>query len=439
MVEDAFQYDAEPEDATTAKSAWSDIQTCREVYNHALTQEYRPAPEQNKPSYNAMQNKLPGWKREWPEWGTVYSKCLQMAVRRIKSSETALESLKERGYDVGKLKWKHPRDYRSITYNQRGFDVDSNTGRADHATIGFSKIGTFHLNYHRPLPDDATIKQVILKKQKTGDWTVSIVVDYEPEYPDKPAVEDIDVEDTVGIDLGITKFVHDSDNRTFARLEEEDDRERIERRHRDLSRKEYGSANWNKARQDLAKAYERLRNRREDYREKLAHWYTTRYDAVFLEDLDVTSMMQQDENARNIAAMSWYQTIKAFERHGEKNGCHVVLVPPEGTTKRCARCGVETEKPLWVREHSCPACGFTVDRDYNSSLEVQQLGLDDLGVEYDADDVGLGQSESTSVETESLRGRHHRDALLSNSQSLVAEAERPAREHGSPNEASAEG
>lgn len=75
-----------------------------------------------------MQDKLPEWKDKWTEWESVYSKTLQMAVRRIKNGETVLDELKERGHNVGELKWKAPREYRSITYNQFGFDVDSNTG-----------------------------------------------------------------------------------------------------------------------------------------------------------------------------------------------------------------------------------------------------------------------------------------------------------------------
>lgn len=404
MVEEAFQYAAEPEDATTAKSAWNAIQTCREVYNHALTQEYKPAPDYDKPSYTTMQNKLPEWKHEWPEWSSVYSKCLQMAVRRIKNSESVLDSLEERGFDVGELKWKSPREYRSIKYNQSGFDVDSNTGRTDHATVEPSKIGVFHVNLHRPLPDDATVKEVILKKQKTGDWTVSIIVEYDADYPDKPAVEDIDVEDTVGIDLGITKFIHDSDGRAFAPLDEETDCERIDKRHQSVSRKEHESNNWVKARHRLARAYERLSNKRRAYREALANAYTQRYDAVFLEDLNVGRMMQQNGNSRNIASRSWYETLQTFERFGEKNGCHVVLVPPEGTTKRCVTCGVESEKPLWVREHSCPSCGFETDRDQNAALEVQRLGLLELGVVED--ELGLGQelAESTPAKTGTAAG-----------------------------------
>jgi len=411
VVEEAFQYAAEPEDTTTAESAWQAIQTCREVYNHVLTQEYRPAPDYDKPSYTAMQNKLPQWKREWSEWSNVYSKCLQMAVRRIKHSETILGKLEERGFDVGQLKWKAPRDYRSITYNQSGFDVDSNTGRTDHATVELSKIGTFHLKFHRPLPDDADIKEVILKKQKTGDWTVSIMVEYDADYPEKAGVEDIDVEDTVGIDLGITKFIHDSDGRAFAPLDEEPDRERIEKRHRSLSRKERESHNWKKARQRLARAYERLSNKRKAYREALANAYTKQYDAVFLEDLNVGGMMQRTGNSRNIASMSWHETLQTFQRFGEKNSCHVVLVPPEGTTKRCVKCGVGSEKPLWVREHSCPSCGFETDRDQNAALEVQRLGLLALGVIETSTGVGQELAESTPAETGTAAGLRQRDVV----------------------------
>lgn len=324
-----------------------------------------------------------------------------MALKRIENSETVLEALEERGYNVGSLNWKPPREYRSIKYNQSGFDVDNNTGRTDHATVTFSKIGTFHLNYHRPLPKDSEIKEIILKQKKTGDWTVSIVVEYEENHPEKPDVESITIEDTVGIDLGITKFIHDSNGRQIEPLSEELDRERIEKCHRSLSRKEFESNNWHKTRRKLAEAYERLSNKRRAFRERLANEYTQKYDAIFLEDLNVDSMMGEDGNSRNVASMSWRKMIDSFEVFGEKNGCHIVLVNPQGTTKECVGCGVSSEKPLWVREHSCPSCGFTVDRDFNSSLEVKRRGLVDLGVVDGGDGRELGQelAESTLAET----------------------------------------
>jgi len=106
VVEETFKYAATPDDDATATTAWDAIQTCREVYNHALTQEYRPRSDYDKPSYTEMQNKLigpTGWKQRWPEWKDVCSKCLQMAIQRINQSESVLESLQTRGHDVVRL------------------------------------------------------------------------------------------------------------------------------------------------------------------------------------------------------------------------------------------------------------------------------------------------------------------------------------------------
>ena len=81
---------------------------------------------------------------------------------------------------------------------------------------------------------------------------------------------------------------------------------------------------------------------------------------------------------------------KIFTRVLCTTGTHVKQVEARGTTKECARCGVETAKPIWVREHSCPACGFECSRDGNASLNVLQQGFAELG---------LGWPESTPVET----------------------------------------
>ena len=69
-----------------------------------------------------------------------------------------------------------------------------------------------------------------------------------------------------------------------------------------------------------------------------------------------------------------------------------MAVDPKDTTKECANCGVKTEKPLWVREHSCPSCGFESDRDANAALNILSRGLQQL-------DIGVGHSESTPAET----------------------------------------
>lgn len=194
----------------------------------------------------------------------------------------------------------------------------------------------------------------------------------------------------MGIDLGVRNFVHDSDGRCVNRLDLSGDRERLEREQRSLSRKQEGSNNWEKQRLCVAEVHQRMSNKKRDFKHKLAHFYTTEYDAVFVEDLNVKGLLESPQNAQNKAEVGWRDFLTILEHHGEKNGCHVVEVEPRGTTKECAECGVETAKPLWVREHSCPSGGFELDRDWNAALNVQQRGWTRLGVVH---------SESTPAET----------------------------------------
>ncbi|ERH00899.1 MAG: transposase, partial [Halonotius sp. J07HN6] len=81
---------------------------------------------------------------------------------------------------------------------------------------------------------------------------------------------------------------------------------------------------------------------------------------------------------------------RMLEYKCEREGTHFVAVDPKDTTKECANCGVKTEKPLWVREYSCPSCGFEADRDANAAINILSRGYDQIGV---------GHSEETPVET----------------------------------------
>ena len=60
-------------------------------------------------------------------------------------------------------------------------------------------------------------------------------------------------------------------------------------------------------------------------------------------------------------AVGTRRSVLEYKR--EREGTHVVAVDPARTSKERAACGAESDKPLWVREHSCRSCGFTADRD----------------------------------------------------------------------------
>ncbi len=405
------------------------LDTVRQVYNDGLKRynDLPPAEDDDRTVKQRVQHvrdQLPDLKQRWSEygWDQVYSTVLQEAVERIATNIENLGKLKAAGYDVGSLNWKSPREYQSFTYRQRGFELDKKSGRTGRGRLILKKVRgetiEIPIRLHRDI-DPADIKHVTLKREASGAWYASF--DIEKETPDKPEVEEIDPNNTVGLDLGILNFVFDSDGRAINRLDLSDDRDRLEREQRNLSRKRYESRNWEKQRETVAAVHESMRNKVGDYHHKLAHFYTTHYDIVFVEDFTIRGLFEGPDNARNKQEVAWGDFKDILDHHGEKNGCHVVEVPAYNTTKECHACGVEVDKELWVREHSCPSCGFETDRDYNAALNVKRRGLRKLG---------LGQSEGTSVET-GLPAET--DDFTEVSAKAVVEAEIPARANtGSP-------
>jgi len=111
---------------------------------------------------------------------------------------------------------------------------------------------------------------------------------------------------------------------------------------------------------------------------------------VAVEGLDAKGLVELAGNSSNRAGAAWGTFLQMVEYKCEREGIHPVAVDPRGTTKECVSCSVLTEKPLWVRDHSCPACGFEADRDANPAWNILSRGLEEVGVVH---------SESAPVET----------------------------------------
>ncbi|QGA81673.1 Transposable element, IS605 OrfB family [Halomicrobium sp. LC1Hm] len=279
------------------------------------------------------------------------------------------------------------------SYNQSGFKLDKKGGQA---VLSLSKLGDIPIRLHRAIPDGAKLKQVTLKKEATGEWfaTFGVQIDHEPPEPPE------DPEKCVGIDVGILTYAHDTDGTAVGSLDLSDERERLEREQRDLSRKEHGSNNYEKQRRRVAECHADLRRKRRDFLHKLSNYYARKYDLVAVEDLNVKGMMESPSNSRNTASAAWRTFLSLLQYKCDREGTHFVAVNPRGTTKECASCGVSTDKPLWVREHSCPSCGFEADRDANAVVRLRLTGSK------------IAQRFCDGVEYSFSRSRRHRSGTL---------------------------
>ena len=384
-----------------ASEAWRQIDILRQVRNHAV-RDYYNADYNDRPSDYDQHNRLKQWTSQWPTFAKPSQHAAQQTISQIHTDLEGLEERRNKGYDVGRLRWQGRGEFRSVSYNQASrWSVDHNTGGERCVRFRLEKIGWFKIRANRPVPDADEISEAILKKQKTGEWYVSLVVDVE-DVPEKPALAEVEPQDCVGVDLGITSYIHTSDNLTVGTLDLSDEYERLRREQRNLSRKEHGSHNWEEQRQQVAKAKRKIKRCVKDFQHKLTTWLVQEYDLVAIEDLDVKPMLETPQNAKNKQDAAWSRFVELLGYKADLHGTHVVEVEPAGTTKECASCGAATDKPLWVREHSCPACGHTQDRDLNAAKNILNRGLKQ---------VGAGHSESTPMQTALPASSPQREAI----------------------------
>ena len=230
-----YRYRLNPSEGI-AETLLHHVDTCRQLYNHVL---YRLNKSDGIPARYEVQGQLPDLKSWWGDLGDVHSKVLQMVVKRVYDNLSTLKAQKENGRAVGMLKWNPPREYRSLTYNQSGFELKNTSGRP---VLWLSKIGEILTHLHRNIPKEATIKQVTVKREPTGEWYATLGIDVDEDTPENPE----NPEKVVGIDVGVLKYAHDTDRCAIESPGFNEERERLERAQRDLSRKEHGSANWEK-------------------------------------------------------------------------------------------------------------------------------------------------------------------------------------------------
>jgi len=377
------------------------LDLCRQVYNHFL-EELNEAEE--IPSRYKLQQQLPELKQEWTELQQVHSKVLQMVLKQLYDNLKSLSEQKKQGYKVGSLRFKGEGWFKTFEYNQSGFKLKKTDDRLD--KLQLSKIGEIPIRLHREI--EGEVKGVIIKRDNAGDWYAIFQTEQETVEFDSTESEDVEA---VGIDLGIQKFIVDSDgNRIEHPKNVEKAEEQLAKEQQNLSRKQEGSNNYEKQRKRVATLHKRVKNRRMDFLHKLSNAYVENYDKIVLEDLNISGMVQGEMNSKNTADSAWRTFIELLLYKAESANTEVVLVDPKDTSKQCSRCGVKTDKKLWQREHSCRSCGYTTDRDYNAAKNI----------------LGNGLAEDTPADTEtSAEHKDQKDVFCDVSASFVAETGSP--------------
>jgi putative transposase len=343
-------------------------EVCRHVYNLLLE------------TYNAgehdrlkLQSMLPIWKQTDKDLESVHSKTLQYEGVRLFANLAALEEMKKRGRKVGNLRFKGERWFKTFTYNQSGFKLLPKNEKF--GLLHLSKIGDIPIRIHRPI--DGVIKQVTIKHMPSGKWYAYLIVDN-----GSSNFEPVDIEKAVGLDVGLTSYIVDSDGNEIENPRHlKQALKKLRREQRRLSRKQKGSNNREKQRIIVARTHERVQNQRNDFQHKLSREYVNNYDLIVTEKLQPGNMVKNSRLARSISDASWSSLNQKIAYKAENAGKLFVQVDPRNTSQMCSCCGELVPKTLSDRRHECPFCGLSLSRDLNASINILDRGIEKVGQE----------------------------------------------------------
>lgn len=227
--------------------------------------------------------------------------------------------------------------------------------------------------YHRLLDEYKDgIRSATLSKTKSGKYFLSILIDA-PETKQLPVTDNI-----IGIDLGIKDFVITSEGEVFDNIKiKRNNKKKLAKLHRELSRKVKGSSNREKARVKLARLYEKLNNTKDNYLHYVTNTLLNDNQVIVMENLNVSGMIKNHKLARSVQELSLYKFKTLLKYKAGWYGRDIVEIDRWfPSSKLCSTCGYKkTDLTLADRVWLCPECNSRHHRDINAAVNILNEGL----------------------------------------------------------------
>ena len=238
--------------------------------------------------------------------------------------------------------------------------------------IRIPKIGWIKFKDKNKFSELTKIYNITISKTPSGKYFASISAEVD-------IVTLAKTKKSCGVDLGLKDFCILNDgikfeNPKFLVCNER----RLKLLQKSLSRKIYGSKNYEKARIKLAKFHEYITNYRKDYLHKISLFLVKNYDIICAETLQIKNMLKNHKLAKAISDVSWSEFCRQLEYkclwHDKK---FIQISTYFASSQICSNCGFKNSniKNLDVREWTCPKCGKHHDRDVNAAINILNQGL----------------------------------------------------------------
>ena len=270
--------------------------------------------------------------------------------------------------------WRKPY---SFTLGPSGYKFDTpeagNLGfgiYSDRVTLLGKK---YRFNLSRPI--FRNIKTVTIKEDSLGDFYMSVVTDHVRHHL-KPMTGN-----AAGFDMGIKTMLTCSNGRTYESPQfYTSSANTVKDANQQLSRKQRGSNNRERARKHLARQHRKIARQREDHHWKLALEIVCRFDVLFFETLNLDGMKRLW--GRKVSDIGFYGFLQKVKWQAKKRGKRVESIDPwQPTTCVCHVCDTRVELTLSDRTWTCSHCKTHHDRDINAAINILKVGASTFGVE----------------------------------------------------------
>jgi putative transposase len=212
--------------------------------------------------------------------------------------------------------------------------------------------------------------QVTIRKKANGHYYISFMCE-EVVLPFAKTGK------TTGLDFGIKESVVTSDNNSFGPNQYLKSVLRsLAREQRYLSKKTKGSNRWKKQRLVVARIHAKVVNARKDLIHKISSYLIQHYDVICIEDLALKNMVKNHKLARAISDVAIGELVRQLKYKADWYGKTIVQVGRfYPSSKTCSHCGaVKPHLALKERTFKCEECGVSLDRDWNSAMNIEKEG-----------------------------------------------------------------
>ena len=308
--------------------------------------------------------------------GRVIKACEKtLGIHEKESGELVIDTFSFNLPDHHFPRYKSYNQFNSVTY-PRTIDysvVTEKKGSKKKRMLRLGKVPGLIRCYNQSTKIDGVMKTCTVKRKDMGRYYVYYAcIAYVP-FP-TPFKEP--TRGPVGVDIGIQNIAALSDgtvfpnDRMFPKL-----KRTLEKHQRKLSRTSPGTKSYERIQTRINHLYEKIGNHRKNNIESISSYIVKNHSHIVMEDLSVKELRSRSRNrfmtnGYNDASLGTLR--RRIEDKASSAGREIILVNPKGTSQMCSVCEDIVEKDLSVRQHICPQCGYTADRDVNAARNILQ-------------------------------------------------------------------